>query len=790
MFESQEDFDKQFPRNVDNPYSAEQLATTKAEKITGWHPQGPVPMPVSYLTGVPGRMNEHRREWNDPKYDNRVNQLADSMRLDGYNPEKPVALEYDNEGNPWIHEGNHRIRAAQKAELEYIPTEIKYLGGAERKVHPFNVHQQYQESKAKMKPTAAKDVQKFKHNKPWYVVQHPGKPTAKHTKLVALPIDYLLTLPGMRDEHKVLTFDTPKVRRMVDICSDREWQRENPVTLNVLNDGKVIIEDGNHRIRAAKLGGKDTFLCKIVYFGGGEEHFDLGKVLDKHASLDLEIYVKALLVEARGYYGVPGPVKVCSGKGCGNRPVGLFCDDCYKKKNEPGFETKKPEDYEVYRKRADFQGKNASLEHRSAWNRQVRALMYVGEVLHSVGIEPFGAILSVIAAEFPEVNKSISDWTKEVMSRIKHNMEDVPSIETDTVPKEIPKAASFSQRADFQGISGDGEVDGESADGEYAGMHDSGLDYGGENDPNKDKERTMIPGQTDGTRAALRALNMFAKYARLLTVDELRELGRKAREEDPELDRLAKAHEAKYANKFTVKEHRQHDHIKESEEEQGKSEGEADDIAWATVNKQKHDAAGLPLRPSRDLIPAIPRIPGIPHEPSISKTLVKSKDEAIGATEEGESSEPSIAATAADALQSSVPAGAAPKKTPSFWERLKPQHQKIIHNLINQLYTPGVDDVDQPNMSMWGNNPPGSHVANLFRAALVSEEVLEALVQIASSNGRCLKCGNTTDDCICLDDTNMSAGYTQDGKQRVNNPVKTKSSLPKELNPNKGLGKL
>jgi hypothetical protein len=39
--------------------------------------------------------------------------------------------------------------------------------------------------------------------------------------------------------------------------------------------------------------------------------------------------------------------------------------------------------------------------------------------------------------------------------------------------------------------------------------------------------------------------------------------------------------------RFTAKEHRQADHIEESEEERGKSPEEAKSIAYATVNKQK-----------------------------------------------------------------------------------------------------------------------------------------------------------------------------------------------------------
>ena len=41
--------------------------------------------------------------------------------------------------------------------------------------------------------------------------------------------------------------------------------------------------------------------------------------------------------------------------------------------------------------------------------------------------------------------------------------------------------------------------------------------------------------------------------------------------------------------RFTDKEDRQADHIKDSEEKQGRSEKDAERIAYATVNKQKSE---------------------------------------------------------------------------------------------------------------------------------------------------------------------------------------------------------
>jgi len=45
----------------------------------------------------------------------------------------------------------------------------------------------------------------------------------------------------------------------------------------------------------------------------------------------------------------------------------------------------------------------------------------------------------------------------------------------------------------------------------------------------------------------------------------------------------------KGGNRYTKKEDRQAEHIKESEQKRGKSEEDAERIAYATVNKQKHE---------------------------------------------------------------------------------------------------------------------------------------------------------------------------------------------------------
>lgn len=126
------------------------------------------------------------------------------------------------------------------------------------------------------------NLKDYKKSDDW-VEQHPGRPTGKITKLVDAPIKWLLTLPGLRGEHKVLHEDMSKVQKLSKLVVKPEFEKENPIEIGVQHDGKAYVDDGNHRIRACKVAGKETYKTNIVFYGGGEDAFDLDKVLKKYA---------------------------------------------------------------------------------------------------------------------------------------------------------------------------------------------------------------------------------------------------------------------------------------------------------------------------------------------------------------------------------------------------------------------------------------------------------------------------------------------------------------------------
>ena len=119
--------------------------------------------------------------------------------------------------------------------------------------------------------------------------QHPGRPTASITKAVECPVGWLNKLPGLRGEHKALDFNMPKIKKMADECvKDEKWRNEHPITLGVQYDGKITIDDGNHRAKAAKLAKLRTYPCVFKFYGGGEDEFNVQKFLGKHSSMNIE----------------------------------------------------------------------------------------------------------------------------------------------------------------------------------------------------------------------------------------------------------------------------------------------------------------------------------------------------------------------------------------------------------------------------------------------------------------------------------------------------------------------
>lgn len=163
----------------------------------------------------------------------------------------------------------------------------------------------------------------------------PGRQSASVTKLIELPVKWLLTLPGLRGEHKTLKFDMPKIEALSKLVVDEKWRNGHPAIIEIHHDGSAYVADANHRIRACKVAKVENYPCKINFYGGGEDEINLEKIQDKYALInEAKTLIEAgqnpseQLIQLATTYPF-GKTKLCRGKDCGKPSTGggLFCDN-------------------------------------------------------------------------------------------------------------------------------------------------------------------------------------------------------------------------------------------------------------------------------------------------------------------------------------------------------------------------------------------------------------------------------------------------------------------------------
>ena len=101
-----------------------------------------------------------------------------------------------------------------------------------------------------------------------------GSVTAKINR-IELPIDSVVFLRGMEGEDVRLDHlqdfqDTRTIMKIRRSISENGYLPDKAIFINVGYDGTALINEGNHRVRAAKLAGLKTIPVEIAYFAGGE----------------------------------------------------------------------------------------------------------------------------------------------------------------------------------------------------------------------------------------------------------------------------------------------------------------------------------------------------------------------------------------------------------------------------------------------------------------------------------------------------------------------------------------
>lgn len=111
-------------KNDPDSYGAKMWMEDNPNGITGKYTN--IAISPKNLVNLRGRMGEENHI--DMA---KVNRLAANMQEHGFDPNQRVQIEIDQKGNPFIYEGNHRIRAAVIAGIDKIPVDVNYLGGSE-----------------------------------------------------------------------------------------------------------------------------------------------------------------------------------------------------------------------------------------------------------------------------------------------------------------------------------------------------------------------------------------------------------------------------------------------------------------------------------------------------------------------------------------------------------------------------------------------------------------------------------------------------------------------------------
>jgi len=84
-----------------------------------------------------------------------------------------------------------------------------------------------------------------------------------------MSVDDLLPVRGMRGEQGRIR--KANVDKLTKSIKEKGFDPDAPIFVNVGHDGTSLINEGNHRVRAAKAAGLKTVPVEISYFAGGEE---------------------------------------------------------------------------------------------------------------------------------------------------------------------------------------------------------------------------------------------------------------------------------------------------------------------------------------------------------------------------------------------------------------------------------------------------------------------------------------------------------------------------------------
>jgi len=235
------------------------------------------PVPVNDVKNLPGAAGEHLVTGENLKLrEATIQEIADNIKEQGWQgPPIMVFIKHDGVAEIW--EGNHRIKAAEKAGMKFIPTEIKYLGGSEE------IPNVWGEKFFRPPQGTGGVLPGSSANKPAYRTDfvNPDRVHGEHLTGwfrddVQVDINDLKDLPGARGEHLRRETEVSKkhIKTLTESMEKDGWTGGS-VMVYVEMDGSAILGEGNHRVQAALNAGITEIPTEIRYFGNSNQNPDV-----------------------------------------------------------------------------------------------------------------------------------------------------------------------------------------------------------------------------------------------------------------------------------------------------------------------------------------------------------------------------------------------------------------------------------------------------------------------------------------------------------------------------------
>jgi hypothetical protein len=115
-----------------------QFGVPKMSSVTGSF-KNPVMVPTRWLTDAKGQRGEEKNvRQKDLDAIRKIIRETGKFPLNEDGTEYVPYIEIGYDGKPWVSEGNHRIMAAIAEGLEYIPVELRYFDGGQRRAGKWN----------------------------------------------------------------------------------------------------------------------------------------------------------------------------------------------------------------------------------------------------------------------------------------------------------------------------------------------------------------------------------------------------------------------------------------------------------------------------------------------------------------------------------------------------------------------------------------------------------------------------------------------------------------------------